>query len=485
MGQVQEQELTEVISVPVRVHVLRSDSVEALNCTYSEADVRELFEGVNEIWKQAGIVWTLESVLFESAQNAQQYLEVAALLEQSGRTPETRRLGLEIVRGICPSESLLREGWNIVFINTFWGNVASYTLLSRGMAVTQQLDDRRLAPVRLARQLGRLLRIPNARQAEGNLTSNRPGATGLTAAQIEAVRKQAVSPSRPIVRVGQLADPDFDASVSNPTYLQEHPKVLIDEAHFNFHTAEGRYKPFADLISNDGYEVISNKKTFEEDVLAGGSILVIANARGALRGVEVSRAAFTQEECVAVRTWVQQGGGLLLIADHPPYGSAAAALASQFDVHMSQGTTLDRALGNRQGMTNQLVFTREDGALGDHPITLGRDAAERIDRVQTFTGQSLRGPKGAFSFLRLSDQASDRLQGKETVSAKGRSQGVALEFGQGRVVVLGEAGMLSAQRVGGGRLFGMNTPGIDNRQLALNIMHWLSGLPGLRSSASP
>ncbi len=24
--------------------------------------------------------------------------------------------------------------------------------------------------------------------------------------------------------------------------------------------------------------------------------------------------------------------------------------------------------------------------------------------------------------------------------------------------------------------FGMNRPGIDNRQLALNIVHWLSGL---------
>jgi len=24
--------------------------------------------------------------------------------------------------------------------------------------------------------------------------------------------------------------------------------------------------------------------------------------------------------------------------------------------------------------------------------------------------------------------------------------------------------------------FGMNRPGIDNRQLALNIMHWLSGM---------
>jgi hypothetical protein len=44
-------------------------------------------------------------------------------------------------------------------------------------------------------------------------------------------------------------------------------------------------------------------------------------------------------------------------------------------------------------------------------------------------------------------------------------------------VVLGEAAMMSAQLAGPQKMkFGMNRPGIDNRQLALNIMHWLSGL---------
>jgi len=41
-------------------------------------------------------------------------------------------------------------------------------------------------------------------------------------------------------------------------------------------------------------------------------------------------------------------------------------------------------------------------------------------------------------------------------------------------VVLGEAGMLRAQRDRNGAPVGMNVPGYDNRQLALNIMHWLS-----------
>ena len=62
------------------------------------------------------------------------------------------------------------------------------------------------------------------------------------------------------------------------------------------------------------------------------------------------------------------------------------------------------------------------------------------------------------------------------VRAAGRCQGLALTHGKGRVVVLGEAGALSAQFGMGGRPFGMNDPGNDNRQLALNIMHWLSGL---------
>jgi len=45
------------------------------------------------------------------------------------------------------------------------------------------------------------------------------------------------------------------------------------------------------------------------------------------------------------------------------------------------------------------------------------------------------------------------------------------------VVALGDAAMLSAQLTGSDdQQFGMNIPDIDNRQLTLNIMHWLSGL---------
>jgi hypothetical protein len=41
---------------------------------------------------------------------------------------------------------------------------------------------------------------------------------------------------------------------------------------------------------------------------------------------------------------------------------------------------------------------------------------------------------------------------------------------------MGEAAELSAQLAGLDHKMGMNVPGIDNRQMALNILHWLSGL---------
>ena len=54
---------------------------------------------------------------------------------------------------------------------------------------------------------------------------------------------------------------------------------------------------------------------------------------------------------------------------------------------------------------------------------------------------------------------------------------MALKYGKGRVLVQGEAAMLSAQITGPNkRTMGMNTPGNDNKQYALNLMHWLSGI---------
>lgn len=110
----------------------------------------------------------------------------------------------------------------------------------------------------------------------------------------------------------QMADANFDASVSRPAYSKKGPQILFDEAHNNFHTTTGRYKPFVDLITNDGYHVTPNKERFTPETLKGYRILIIANALGHERmsAPEASNPAFTDEESDAVRDWVKRGGAL-------------------------------------------------------------------------------------------------------------------------------------------------------------------------------
>jgi hypothetical protein len=143
--------------------------------------------------------------------------------------------------------------------------------------------------------------------------------------------------------------------------------VAIDEAHANFHTAAGQYKPFADLLSADGYRVTSLNQTFTSAAFKGVDVLVIANARNleAIKAGDLTQSAFSDAECDAVREWVRGGGALLVMADHTPFGGAAAALGSRFGVGMGKGWAFDLAAGGgiRRSSSNRertavLVTTR-------------------------------------------------------------------------------------------------------------------------------
>ncbi len=295
----------------------------------------------------------------------------------------------------------------------------------------------------------------------------------------------------PAMAQQQMTDPDFVPTVVRPAYAADGPNVVIDGAHNNFHTADGRYAPFAALLRADGYQVRGGTAAFDAGGLDGLEVLVIANAGPADGG-----SPFTAGEIEAVEAWVRGGGKLLLIADHAPFGVAAADLAARFGVGMGKGWTFEPA-DNANGLTSQLVYSRENGRLGDHPITRGRDADEAVAVVTAFTGQSLIAPEGAAVLMQLGPQAWEAATPQDAPavieairtgasdnpavhSAAGRAQGMAFTHGAGRVVVLGEAGMLSAQlvRFPDGRpdmRFGMNVAA-GNPQFGLNIMHWLTGL---------
>ncbi|HET9634897.1 MAG TPA: DUF4350 domain-containing protein [Gemmatimonadaceae bacterium] len=283
----------------------------------------------------------------------------------------------------------------------------------------------------------------------------------------------------------QVADTVFQPRLGAPAFEAERgPIVLIDEAHHNFHTAEGRYSPFAQLLRRDGYVVQPGKSDFSARLLRPAKVLVVANALAARNQKDwtvPTPSAFNAKEIRAVHDWVENGGSLLLIADHLPFGGAAADLAASFGVGFTNGFVLDSS--TTRGL---ITVRRGDGSLASHPITNGRNAAERVDSVTTFTGQGFPLPAGGTALITvrpgwvlfLPDTAWRFSSATPRKSAAGLLQGGVLRVGKGRVAVFGEAAMFSAQVAGPARRpMGFNSPeAAQNAQFVLNVMHWLTGV---------
>jgi hypothetical protein len=210
-------------------------------------------------------------------------------------------------------------------------------------------------------------------------------------------------------------DPNYSPFVQRPAYGRRGPRVLVDEAHGNTHTAAGRYRPLARLLARDGYKVERSRERLIPEVLETCGVLIVAHAEG-----------IEPEEVEAVLTWVSDGGGLLLV---------------------SGGDPLAERLGLRiGGMPNSEVL------LAGHAILCGRSLHEEVRRLVVLDAPRL-SPETAANLI--VDRAA------------------AVERGRGRAVVLTDAELLGAS-VTDGQKHGLNDRRKHHQQFALNIMHWLS-----------
>ena len=296
-----------------------------------------------------------------------------------------------------------------------------------------------------------------------------------------------------IVWPSQTVDRSYAPLLEHPAFAAgARPRVVVDEGHLNAQTSSSGYRAFARLLQRDGFRVMSSEGRITAAALRGADIFVTVNPLGYIglaqhlanlahleRAVRLNADAFDADEALRVAEWVAAGGRALIVADHAPAGLAARRLALSFGVEMTNWWAEDRS-------RSDITFTRSNGGVREHPITIGRTSAERVNAVMTFTGQALKPPPGASVLLQFSASAREypfrRSRDEEGRSVAGLAQAVALPYGRGRVVVLGEAAALTAQRIDAADaasiLIGMNRRDVDNQQFALNIVHWLMGLIG-------
>lgn len=252
--------------------------------------------------------------------------------------------------------------------------------------------------------------------------------------------------------------------------------VLFDEAHNSFHSLSRSFRPFAELLRLDGYRLAPLEAKLSAAALTRADILVIVNVLAAETVGNwklPTPSAYTPDEIEAVRRWVSGGGSLLLVADHMPFPGAAHDLARALGFDFVNNFAIDTTTWD------PIVFRRSDGSLGDHPIAQG------IDSIATFTGQAFRAGDSTIvplltfgpGVITYEPTVAWEFDGLPASSAAGMLQGAARTLGAGRVVVLGEAAMLTAQLAGPNRRpMGMNAPVAgQNQRFVLNLMHWLSG----------
>jgi len=280
----------------------------------------------------------------------------------------------------------------------------------------------------------------------------------------------------------RTADLSFHPPIKMPAYPSgKGPLVQIDEAHNNFHTATGTYKPFAALIERDGYLVKRLKDKITPERLHHTKILVIADAQPPAE--QGDPPTFSKYEIDVLNAWVREGGSLFLITDHKPDPAAIEKLVNSFGVQINNGYVLN---GYFSGQEKPIVFKRANKSIAVSPITNGRDPSEKVNAIATFSGSAFKaGPEFQPVLILGQDKRSwipkklyDFHEDTPSISVSGWYQGACAEFGKGKIAFFSEAAMFTAQIFDQGKIrVGMNHPlAKDNAQLLLNVLHWLSGL---------
>lgn len=283
----------------------------------------------------------------------------------------------------------------------------------------------------------------------------------------------------------QRTDTDFPLNIDSPHYAPgTGPIVCVDAAHNNFHTLKTGFAPFGRVLRSDGYQPRTlEKQVIQRVVVSSCDLLVIVNAlhESNIRNwVLPTPSAFEPIEIGILTQWVEEGGSLLLIADHMPFAGAATDLAASFGFEFSNGfATLNK------GANQPDLFSLENSRLKKNAFI-----GEEISSVTTFTGSAFKAPKEAeiiLSFkegdLSLEPRVAWRFQqDTDTLQINGYAQGALLQLGKGKVAVMGEAAMFTAQILDtdqGAFKIGLNNTDLAPQNLLFlrKLMTWLSTDP--------
>ncbi|MFW5968536.1 MAG: hypothetical protein ACOCV2_13515 [Persicimonas sp.] len=246
--------------------------------------------------------------------------------------------------------------------------------------------------------------------------------------------------------------------------MQNHSDYKLEKGNYSYQGIFG-YRRAIDHLDDNGFQ-IRTLRTMElsEERLEGFDVLFI-------NLVDQSRPDFTEEEHELIDDWVEEGGGLFVIADHTNVYRSAERInpfLEPMDLEVGFHTLVDQGPEySVAGNAWPLIFDFEP-----HPVTRG------VEMISMQTGAPILTDHGIAhssdeSFADYWDEDDKggfygnwKHDGDEDLEPRGPLAAVAArEYGEGRVVVTGDQNMFGDAWLHFGHNF----------ELFMNAMQWLAG----------
>ena len=275
----------------------------------------------------------------------------------------------------------------------------------------------------------------------------------------------------------------FSKKIVDKSYSRSSgPLVLIDKGHNNYHTLQGRFKPFGKLLEYDGYRVDELSDIMLLNQLQP-DVLVIANAihrDNVSNWTSTISQAFLTDEIDIIVKWVKNGGALLLIADHFPFPEAIMDLSKKFGFVSSNSFVIKKQSGK-----GWFSYTREEKTLNTSALEI--IGKPNLDSIMSFTGHCFKiENKNASSIFDLNigykailpkryakNSSEDIIINNDLTDC---SQGAITSFGKGKVAFFAEAAMFTSQLYGQDKVpMGFNSPLAESNIIFIQgILKWLT-----------
>ncbi len=224
-------------------------------------------------------------------------------------------------------------------------------------------------------------------------------------------------------------------------------KVLFDSSH-NPYLSFSSYTLFAKYLTSNGYTV-QWMTTFYPDLMRYAHVLV----------VPAGSTAYSPAENVTIRDFVDNGGGIMLVADWTYFGDSILPIAQWFG--MSHNSTHAYLSDSDDGIGIGFSGITYEGAnILPHPITNG------VNRIYVDRGTGLINLGGGTTLVRTdNDGTSEWFNGTDYVGPAGNVPVFAANtFGLGHIVYLTDLNFLDT----------FTYIAEDNNLFLVNAFEWLS-----------